>query len=147
MAEIINQIDFLRKKKSVAWVQDDKIPEGIPEEKANILYRYARRPGEFGPPMHDEKKNSYRWRHFKKGFNWGFILSSSIFYQYAYYSFVMTPALYSKRELMTLPLLIGTFSGIGFGFYEIMMNPQKTYKPIVHTLGGSMGKKLDEIKK
>ena len=42
-----------------------------------------------------------------------------------------------------MPIVLGVTSGIGFGIYEIFMNPQKVYKPVVHKLDGAMGKKLD----
>ena len=38
----------------------------MPDDAKAILFRNARREGEFGPPLFDETKNSHRWRHFKK---------------------------------------------------------------------------------
>ena len=119
----------------------------MPEEKAKIMYRYSRKTGEFGPPIHDENKNSYRKRHFWRGFNWGFLLSTTIFYQYGYYTFCTTPALFSKRQLLVIPMVLGACTGVGFGIYEVMLNQQKTYKPKVYKLDSAMGKKLDEFKK
>jgi hypothetical protein len=40
--------------KDIAWV----------DEKSML-------PGEFGPPLYDENALSYKWRVFKRGFNWG----------------------------------------------------------------------------
>ena len=63
--EIFDQYQFLKNQKRVSWVMpyQDKI---APELR-------------FGPPIYDEKKSTYVWRTFKKGFNWGFILSGVTF--------------------------------------------------------------------
>lgn len=62
------------------------------------------------------------------------MLGNVVVYQYAYYTFIMTPGKYTKRELMTLPLFLATISGVGFGFMEIAMNPMKNFKPKIHKI-------------
>ena len=49
-------------------------------DKNNVKY--------FGPKLFDENNLSYNKRLIKKGFIWGFLLSSSVFYQYSLYSFL-----------------------------------------------------------
>ena len=58
----MDQIEFLKMKKSVVWIQQDKPPEGMPEEAREILYRNARKEGEFGPPLFDESRRAHHWR-------------------------------------------------------------------------------------
>ena len=62
-----------RLKRGVAWVCPDQTPDN-----QQLEYRYARKPGEFGPPVFDETSTSYYWRHFKKGFSYGFMLSTVV---------------------------------------------------------------------
>ena len=68
--------ESLNRNKKVSWVQPDHWNLD-PAERAKInplLLKYARKKGEFGPPVFDERKRTYYWRNFKKGFNWGFII-------------------------------------------------------------------------
>ena len=118
----------------------------MPDEIKNILFKNSRKKGEFGPPLFDETKSSYRWRLFKKGFLWGFMLGNVISYQYAYYTFIMTPALYTKRELLGVPLMIAGLSGISFGFVEIFMNPQKNFKPKIHKIDEATKARIEKDK-
>jgi hypothetical protein len=47
-------VSSLRNRKDVAWVDEE-----------------GTKPGEFGPPLFDEKSSYYKWRMFKRGFTWG----------------------------------------------------------------------------
>ena len=47
-------VDSLKQRKDVLWVDSHSL-----------------KPGEFGPPVYEEKKTYYMWRLFKRGFNWG----------------------------------------------------------------------------
>jgi hypothetical protein len=38
--------------------------------------------GEFGPANYDETTLAYGWRVFKRGFSWGFILTTAVMSQY-----------------------------------------------------------------
>ena len=94
----------------------------------NHVLRNARKEGQFGPPLYDESTSSYRWRIFKKGFSWGFMLTSTILYQYSYYTFLSRPAQYTKKQLMTMPLILALACGTGMGVIDVVSNPQRTYK-------------------
>ena len=66
-----------------------------------------------------------------KGFLWGSALSMTIFYQYSFYTFATNRTAYSKPQLMTMPLILAALTGSAFGCYEILINPQKKYLPII----------------
>ena len=62
------------------------------------------------------------------------MLGNVVTYQYAYYTFIMTPGKYTKRELMMFPFVLSLVGGVGFGFLEIAMNPMRNMKPKLHMI-------------
>ena len=125
----------MQSKKAV-WAQDDrhslsekhqKEINGYPESIKELMFKNERKKGEFGPPVFDEYKSVYRWRQFKKGFSWGFILTLPIFYQFGFHQHWMYPTKYTKGQLAGFPLVISVCAGCAFGFYEMILNPQTCY--------------------
>ena len=64
-------------KKGIAWVCPD-LPAGKIEDPSRY-HPMSRIPGEFGPPVFDESTNKYYWRHFRRGFSYGFLVGTSLF--------------------------------------------------------------------
>ena len=90
---------------------------------------------------------NYNRRQFKKGFLWGSTLSATIFYQYSFYTFATNRTAYSKPQLMTMPIILAAVTGSVFGLYEIAINPQKKYLPIVEYERKIIQNQENELKK
>ncbi|CDW74684.1 UNKNOWN [Stylonychia lemnae] len=100
-------VESLKQNKSVRWVDEQNFKSE-----------------EFGPPNFDEYPRSFKWRQFKKGFSWGFLMTSTVVVQYQLYMHVIRPAEKSLTSAFTQSGVYGLGIGIAFGFYEIYNHPQ-----------------------
>ena len=118
-------VDALFKNKRVSWVQPDywDLPDNERNKLNPLVIAHARKRGEFGPPLFDERKSTHNWRHFKKGFNWGFMMMTTAFYQISYYNRLFFPVRFTTPQLVILPPFGGAIIGFGYGFYEVLCNP------------------------
>ena len=112
------------------------MPDNISAEEVKALPSHfkmnARKKGEFGPPVFDEVWTRYNFRHFKRGFSWGVILVSPIFFQFALFTNYLKPATFSRSQLFVYPVFIGCIVGSCFGAMEILGNPQRRYEtPVI----------------
>ena len=65
------------------------------------------------------------------------ILLTPIFFQFAMYSRWMKPGMYTKQQVVAMPILVGVMFGSLFGVYECVSNPQRTYQTPVMKLKSS----------
>ena len=83
----------------------------------------------FGPPIFDEKKRTYRWRKFTKGFSWGFLITGVSMTQLNYVIHLTQPGVVTIRQVLLGSWMLASIAGSMFGMLEVYQNPFTQYAP------------------
>eukprot|EP00347_Sterkiella_histriomuscorum_P002226 403368985 len=108
-------VDSLRKNRAIAWIDEKNFKDN-----------------EYGPPTFDETKRAYFWRMFKRGFTWGFLLSTSVLVQFQYLQYLLKPGMIQPQNIIIQPIMLGSLIGAGLGIFEYVNNPQIAYQPAAY---------------